>query len=107
MVRVRRRATQHIGPTPRPRQPGHGLAGPWQTIQQPSAAPGARRSTRWQVECENGALGDPPAERPEGLFARDLACFVARVTERAEPYVADSVCLRVLELVEAIERRLC
>lgn len=70
-------------------------------------APGARRSTRWQVECSTGALGDPPVERPEGLFARDLACFVARVTERAEPYVADSVCLHVLELVEAIERRLC
>lgn len=69
-------------------------------------APGARRSTRWQVECENGALGDPPAERPEGLFARDLECFAARVTARARPYVADSVCLHVLELVAAIERRL-
>jgi predicted dehydrogenase len=68
---------------------------------------GGVRGTRWRIECENGPLGDPPAERPAGLFARDLACFVARVTERAEPYVSEARCLHVLELVEAIERRLC
>jgi biliverdin reductase len=70
-------------------------------------APGSVRETRWRLECENGPLDDPPAERPEGLFARDLACFVARVAERAEPYVSEARCLHVLELVAAIERRLC
>ncbi len=70
-------------------------------------APGGARETHWRVECENGSLGDPPAERPEGLFARDLACFIARVVDRADPYVSEARCLHVLELVEAIERRLC
>ena len=70
-------------------------------------APGAQRATHWRVECENGSLGDPPAERPADLFARDLACFVARVVERAEPYVSEARCLHVLELVAAIETRLC
>lgn len=78
-------------------------------------ASGAVRETRWRVECEHGPLGDPPAERPADLFARDLACFVARVSdharpygsERAQPYVSDARCLHVLELVAAIERRLC
>ncbi len=69
--------------------------------------PGVVRATHWRVECENGPLADPPAERPVDLFARDLACFVARVVERAEPYVSDARCLHVLGLVEAIERRLC
>jgi predicted dehydrogenase len=69
--------------------------------------PGELRATHWRVECENGPLGDPPWERPEGLFARDLACFVARVVERAEPYVSEARCLHVLELVAAIERLLC
>jgi predicted dehydrogenase len=69
-------------------------------------APGGVRATHWDVSCEHGPLGDPPAERPAELFARDLACFVARVTEHAEPYVSDARCLHVLELVEAIERRL-
>jgi biliverdin reductase len=70
-------------------------------------APGGVRGTRWRVECEHGPLADPPAERPAELFARDLACFVARVSEHAEPYVSDARCLHVLELVAAIERRLC
>ena len=70
-------------------------------------SPGGVRETHWRVECEHGLLGDPPAERPEGLFACDLACFVARVVESAEPYVSEARCLHVLELVEAIERRLC
>ena len=70
-------------------------------------APGAARATHWRVECEKGRLGDPPAERPADLFAGDLACFVARVSEDAEPYVSDTRCLHVLELVAAIERRLC
>lgn len=69
-------------------------------------APGLARGTRWRVECENGPLGEPPPERPADLFARDLECFVARVTEGAESYVSDSRCLHVLELVAAIERRL-
>ena len=70
-------------------------------------APGGVRATHWRVECENGPLRDPPSERPADLFARDLACFVARVREGAEPYVGDARCLHVLELVAAIERRLC
>ena len=70
-------------------------------------APGAPRAMRWHVECEHGLLGDPPAERPAGLFAQDLASFVARVTRAAEPYVTEARCLHVLELVAAIERRLC
>jgi biliverdin reductase len=68
---------------------------------------GAQRGTRWQVECENGRLGDPPAERPADLFAQDLACFVARVMRRADSYVTLARCLHAFELVEAIERRLC
>lgn len=70
-------------------------------------APAATRATRWQVECENGPIGDPPALRPKGLFARDLDCFVARIAERAESYVSETRCLHVLELVAAIDRRLC
>ncbi len=70
-------------------------------------APGLKRGTRWSVECENGSIGDPPEQRPRGLFARDLECFVARVTEGAESYVSEARCLHVLSLVEAIERRLC
>jgi predicted dehydrogenase len=70
-------------------------------------APGAARGTHWQVECEHGLLGDPAAERPAGLFAQDLACFVARVTRNAEPYLSEARCLHVFDLVEAIERRLC
>jgi predicted dehydrogenase len=69
--------------------------------------PGGARGTHWQVECERGLLDDPPAERPAGLFAADLACFVARVTRDAEHYVTEARCLHVFELVEAIERRLC
>jgi len=69
--------------------------------------PAGVRATRWRVECENGPLADPPAERPTDLFARDLACFVSRVTEHAEPYVSEARCLHVLELVGAIERCLC
>ena len=70
-------------------------------------APGGLRATHWRVDCEHGPLGDPPSERPADLFARDLACFVARVSEHAQPYVSDARCLHVLELVAAIERRLC
>ncbi|MEX2208907.1 MAG: Gfo/Idh/MocA family oxidoreductase [Myxococcota bacterium] len=70
-------------------------------------APSGVRATHWRVECEHGPLGDPPAERPANLFARDLDCFVARVSEHAAPYVSDARSLHVLELVEAIERRLC
>jgi biliverdin reductase len=69
--------------------------------------PGAPRATHWHVECEHGVLGDPPADPPTGLFAQDLACFVARVVRGADPYVSEARCLHVLELVEAIERRLC
>jgi len=70
-------------------------------------APGGTRATHWRVECEHGLLGDPPAERPAGLFAQDLECFVARVAHGAAPYVSEARCLHVLELVGAIERRLC
>lgn len=70
-------------------------------------APGGPRAMHWHVECEHGLLGDPPAERPAGLFAQDLECFVARVTRGIESYVSEARCLHVLELVEAIERRLC
>ena len=71
-------------------------------------APGGSRETRWQVECEHGPLGDPPAERPAGLFARDLDSFVARVADRTvPPYVSEARCLHVFGLIEAIERRLC
>ena len=70
-------------------------------------APGGVRGARWRVGCERGVLGDPPAERPADLFARDLDAFVARVAKHADPYVSDARCLHVFELVEAIERRLC
>ncbi len=69
--------------------------------------PGLSRGTRWRVECENGVLGDPPPERPAGLFALDLERFVARVERGAEPYVTEHRCVHALALVEAIERRLC
>jgi hypothetical protein len=41
------------------------------------------------------------------LFARDLDVFLDRIERRAEPYVSDARVLEALELVGAIERRLC
>jgi hypothetical protein len=70
-------------------------------------APGAARGTRFEIECERGRLETPPPEPAGGLFARDLACFCARVLRGEPPYVSDARCLHVFELVAAIERRLC
>lgn len=70
-------------------------------------APGAVRGTRFAIECERGLLETPPPEPAAGLFARDLACFCARVLRGAEPYVSEARCLHALALVAAIERRLC
>jgi predicted dehydrogenase len=62
------------------------------------------RRTSWRVACEQGVLDDPP-ERPRvGLFLADLDVFLARVLDRAPPYVSDERVIRVLELVRQIER---
>jgi len=70
-------------------------------------APGAARGTRFAIECERGELDTPPPEPAGGLFARDLACFCARVLRGAPSYVSEERCLHALALVAAIERRLC
>ena len=49
----------------------------------------------------------PPAEPAGALFARDLEVFLDRIERGADSYVSDSTVLHVLELVGAIERRLC
>ena len=66
--------------------------------------PDLSRALRWNIPCARGALLDPPAAPVQGLFARDLACFLARVRERAPSYVCDEDVLHGLELVEQIER---
>jgi len=69
--------------------------------------PGLPRATEWSVTCERGLLGSPPPEPAGALFARDLEVFLDRIERGAEPYVSDARVLHVLELVGAIERRLC
>jgi len=69
--------------------------------------PGLPRATEWAIECERGPLTTPPAEPPGALFARDLDVFLDRIERGAPSYVSDSAVLEVLELVGAIERRLC
>jgi hypothetical protein len=70
-------------------------------------APGAARGTRFAIECERGRLDTPPPEPAVGLFARDLACFCARVLRGEPHYVSEARCVHALALVAAIERRLC
>jgi len=41
----------------------------------------APRRTSWAVRCERGTLGDPPAASARGVFAEDLAGFVAQVRQ--------------------------
>jgi predicted dehydrogenase len=69
--------------------------------------PGVPRATEWAIECERGALTTPPAEPPGALFARDLDVFLDRIESGAPSYVSDARVLETLELVGAIERRLC
>jgi len=69
--------------------------------------PGLARSTDWSIECARGRLATPPPEPPGALFARDLEVFLDRIESGAESYVSDARVLELLELVGAIERRLC
>jgi len=69
--------------------------------------PGLPRATEWAIECERGRLDTPPAEPPGELFARDLEAFLDRIESGAESYVSNERVLELLELVGAIERRLC
>jgi biliverdin reductase len=69
--------------------------------------PGLARATEWAIECERGRLTTPPSEPPGALFARDLEVFLDRIGRAAESYVSDARVLEGLELVGAIERRLC
>ena len=72
-----------------------------------SRAPGLARANAWSIECANGRLETPPPEPPGELFARDLDLFLDRVERGAEPFLAVERELAVLELVGAIERKLC
>jgi biliverdin reductase len=69
--------------------------------------PGLSRATEWAIECERGRLETPPPEPAGALFARDLEVFLDRIERGAESYVSDARVLELLELVGAIERRLC
>jgi predicted dehydrogenase len=69
--------------------------------------PGLARATTWSIDCARGRLETPPPEPPGALFARDLELFLDRVERGGESYVSDARVLQVLELVGAIERRLC
>ena len=40
------------------------------------------RQVEWNLVCERGRLGNPPAGAPSSLFERDLEHFVRRVRER-------------------------
>ena len=66
-------------------------------------AAGLERSLRWKIECELGALDDPAAESPAGLFRADLDCFVGRIRGGQTPYVSEPRVLEALALVEQIE----
>jgi len=68
-----------------------------------SREPGLARGLRWNIECENGTLSDPTAASPQGLFARDLEYFVARVTQGAPSYVEEQRIVHALDLVAEIE----
>jgi len=72
-----------------------------------SRAPGLARSSEWAVECARGRLDSPPAEPPGELFARDLEVFSDRVDSGAASYVSEARELEVLELVGAMEAKLC
>jgi biliverdin reductase len=65
------------------------------------------RATQWRIECERGALDDPPEPgtpiRGGGLFARDLDVFLDRIFDGTPSYVSDERVLHVLDLVGAIE----
>jgi len=69
--------------------------------------PGLARATEWSIECERGRLVTPPPEPPGALFARDLDWFLDRIERGRESYVSDARVLELLELVGAIEQRLC
>ncbi|MFI5317437.1 MAG: Gfo/Idh/MocA family protein [Myxococcota bacterium] len=68
---------------------------------------GLARATEWSIACERGRLTTPAAEPQGSLFARDLDVFLDRIERRGESYVSDARVLELLELVGAIERRLC
>ncbi len=69
--------------------------------------PGLVRATEWSIDCERGRLVTPPAEPAGALFAQDLEVFLDRIERGADSYVSDARVLELLELVGAIERRLC
>jgi predicted dehydrogenase len=69
--------------------------------------PGLARATEWSIECERGRLVTPPPEPPGALFAQDLDWFLDRIERGRESYVSDARVLELLELVGAIEQRLC
>jgi predicted dehydrogenase len=66
-------------------------------------APELGRSLEWDLLCERGRLGDPPALPAGPLFLRDLEHFVQRIREDAAPYVSEEGVLHGLDLVESIE----
>jgi biliverdin reductase len=72
-----------------------------------SRAPGLARTSTWSIECAHGRLETPPPEPPGELFARDLEIFLDRVETGAASYVSAERELAVLEIVGAIERKLC
>jgi biliverdin reductase len=82
------------------------LAGGRVTLRE-SRGPGLPRATEWSIECERGRLETPPPEPAGALFARDLDVFLDRIERGADSYVSDARVIEVLELVGAIERRLC
>jgi biliverdin reductase len=69
-----------------------------------SRAPDLARATRWHIPCDAGTLDDPPATAAEGLFARDLRCFLARIRDAAPSYVSELRILHALDLVTQAER---
>ena len=64
---------------------------------------GLGRRTEWDLICERGRLGSPPAGSAGSLFREDLEHFVRRIVEGADSYVSEERVVHVLELVEAIE----
>ena len=65
--------------------------------------PGRGRATRWAIQCQHGLLDDPEADVASGLFLRDLDCFLARVLDGGQPYVAEERVVEGLALVQLIE----
>ncbi len=66
-------------------------------------APGLERALRAGLECERGALVDPPPGPPGDPFREDLDCFLDRIERAAPPYLDDARLLHLFDLVAAVE----